>query len=339
MNDAQWESLCAAVSGKSEAPLSAFIIDSPWLPNWHGASLLDYFSDDETWFEANRVAIESFPDAIFLPGFWAEYGMCTEPSAFGSRCSFPENEFPFAEPCIRGIEDIDDLAEPDPSKDGLLPFAIKRMLRAQPRMEAIGERYRFSVSRGPLNVASFLMGVTELMMALKTEPERVHRLIGLVTEFLKKWHELQRELFPSIDGIMILDDIVGFIGEADFREFAFPYLSDLFSPPARVKLFHNDADCAASVKHYPDMGVNLYNPGTQLSLAEIHGLCEGRLALLGSIPPRDVLAASSPAEIGTAVRKQVGEVPPGSRIVHSCAGGMPPGVRTESIAAFLAALR
>jgi uroporphyrinogen decarboxylase len=339
MNDEQWASLCDLVSGRPGARAAGFIIDSPWLPNWHGISILDYFTDDDAWLEANLAAVRAFPEAIFLPGFWAEYGMCTEPSAFGARCSFAENEFPFARPTLRRVEDIDDLEEPDPSKDGLLPFLLKRMRRASPRMEAIGHRPRFSVSRGPLNIASFLMGLTELMIALKTESGRAHRLLGTITSFLKRWHALQRELFPTIEGIMILDDIVGFIGEEDFLEFAFPYLSDLYSPPARVKLFHNDADCAASVRHYPAMGVNLYNPGIQLSLAEIRERTGGSLAVMGSVPPRDVLAAASPAEIEAAVRAQVGQVPAGARVLHSCAGGMPPGVRTEGIAAFLRGLR
>jgi len=338
MTDGQWDSLRSVVSGSSAALAAGFIIDSPWLPNWRGVSILDYFSDDEVWFGANRSVVEAFPKAVFLPGFWAEYGMCTEPSAFGARCSFPENEFPFARPSIRRPEDIDDLEEPEPSRDGLLPFVLRRMLRAVPRMEAIGHRVRFSVSRGPLNIASFLMGVTDFLIALKTEPSRAHKLLRLITGFLKKWHALQRELFPSIDGIMVLDDIVGFIGEEDFREFAFPYLSDLFSPPASVKLFHNDADCSASVKYYADMGVNIYNPGIQLGLTEILGLSGGRLSLLGSIPPRDVLAVASPSEVAEAVRRQVDAIPPGARIVHSCAGGMPPGVRTESIEAFLRGL-
>jgi len=37
---------------------------------------------------------------MFLPGFWSEYGMCTEPSAFGARCSFPS---------ISGIFLLDDI--------------------------------------------------------------------------------------------------------------------------------------------------------------------------------------------------------------------------------------
>jgi Uroporphyrinogen-III decarboxylase len=339
MNDLQWESLKAAVEGRSGAPTSAFIVDCPWLPGWRGRTILDYFGSDEIWLEANFSAIERFPDAAFIPGFWSEYGMCTEPSAFGAKCVFPENEFPFAKSLGFDESELDSIEEPDPEKDGLLPFAIRRMKWAEPRMAERGHRFRFSVSRGPLNIASFLMGMTELMIAMKTEPEKVKGFLARITSFLGRWHSLQRSLFPSIDGIMILDDIVGFIGEEDFLEFGLPYLKELYAPAASVKLFHNDADCAASVRYYPEIGINLYNPGVQMPLGEIVEKTGGRMAVLGAIPPRDVLASLSPAEVAAAVRAQEAALPAKARLVRSCAGGMPPGVSSESIDAFLGALR
>ena len=132
-----------------------FIVDCPWLPGWCGRDIADYLSSETLWFEANRKAIETFPDVWFLPGFWSEFGMCTEPSAFGTRCTFPRNEFPFAEPIIKEVEQIADLQAPDPRADGLLPFMLNRLRWAQPHIEAMGHKIRFSVSRGPLNVATF----------------------------------------------------------------------------------------------------------------------------------------------------------------------------------------
>jgi uroporphyrinogen decarboxylase len=55
----------------------------------------------------------------------------------------------------------------------LLPFTLNRLVKAQTTIEKAGHKIRFSVSRGPLNVASFLMGTTELMTAMLTEPEIV----------------------------------------------------------------------------------------------------------------------------------------------------------------------
>lgn len=89
MNEYQWQLLLDTIAGKELDSLPAgFIIDSPWLPPWAGISTLDYFTNDELWFNVNKRAIEAFPELVFLPGFWSEYGMCTEPSAFGAKCSF-----------------------------------------------------------------------------------------------------------------------------------------------------------------------------------------------------------------------------------------------------------
>ena len=338
MTDKQWTELLAVVRGEPQSrPPVAFIIDSPWLPNWFGIDLLDYFTSEELWFQANRKAIETFPEVTFLPGFWSEFGMCTEPSAFGAKCIFPRNEFPFADKLIREVGQIDDVVEPNPATDGLLPFMLNRLKGGQARMEDLGHRIRFSVSRGPLNIATFLMGTTEFLMALKAAPDQVKKLLSVITRFLKKWHALQRETFPSIDGILLLDDIVGFIGEPDFKEFALAHFQDLYAVDAAVKFFHNDARCAQSIGHYPEIGINLYNPGVFDTLAELRRMSANRLTILGNIPPRDVLAKGTPAEVRQAVEKLLGETTDRSRLLLSCAGGMPPGVSTENIRAFIEA--
>ena len=340
MTDTQWADLLRVIKGEPiERPPIAFIVDSPWLPNWFGIKILDYFTNEELWFQANRKAIETFPDVMFLPGFWSEFGMCTEPSAFGAKCVFYENEFPFAEKIISDVAQLDELAEPDPKTDGLLPFMLNRLKSCQPRIEELGHRIRFSVSRGPLNVASFLMGTTEFMTALKTAPNRVHKLLRVITEFLKKWHALQRETFPAIDGIFILDDIVGFIGEEDFKEFGLPYLKELYTARASVKFFHNDAECAKSLRYYSEIGINLYNPGVFNTLTELRAMCRNQLTILGNIPPRDVLAKGSPAEVHATVGRLLTEAGDSSRLILSCAGGMPPGVSTENLRAFVQAVR
>jgi len=340
MTDKQWNDLLDVIGGarQSRVPVG-FIVDCPWLPNWFGIDILDYFTNEDLWFEANRKAIQTFPEVTFLPGFWSEFGMCTEPSAFGAKCVFPRNEFPFAEKVIRDIAAIEDLAEPNPATDGLLPFMLNRLSRARPRLEEMGHKIRFSVSRGPLNVATFLLGTTEFLMALKTDPDKAHTLLRIITSFLKKWHQLQRESFPSIGGIFLLDDIVGLIGEEDFKEFGLPYLKELYAVDAAVKFFHNDAECAKSIGYYPEMGINLYNPGIFNTLAELRRMSANRLTILGNIPPRDVLAKGSPEEVRAAVQRLLCETADKSKLILSCAGGMPPGVSTENIKAFIEAGR
>lgn len=337
MTDNQWDDLCNVVGGNQiEPPQTGFIIDSPWLPGWAGISMLDYYSSEELWFDANKKAIAKFPSVMFLPGFWSEYGMCTEPSAFGAHCVFHEDEFPFADKIIDASEEIDTIKVPNPRTDGLLPFVIKRLVHTQERIEDLGHRVRFAVSRGPLNIASFLMGSTELLMEMKLNPERAQRLIGLVTDFVFQWLEVQVETFPTIDGVLLLDDIVGFIGEEDFKKFAFPYLKRLFTAfDLSVRFFHNDAPCEASAPYLAEIGVNLFNMGIETSLSEVHRLAGDGVALIGNIPPRDVLASGTPNEVVAAVASQRRELADTRGVIFSCGGGMPPGVTTENLNALV----
>ena len=339
MTNQQWIKLLALINNEQTTSVpSGFIIDSPWLPNWYGISILDYFTNDELWLKANLKAKETFSEVMFFPSFWSEYGMCTEPSAFGAKCVFWPNEFPFAEKLIHSTADIDQLKEPNPKSDGLLPFMLNRLKHAQPAIEAAGHKIRFSVSRGPLNIASFLMGTTELMTTMMLEPDKVHHLLKVITRFLKNWHNLQHETFPSIDGIFMLDDIVGFIGEDEFLEFGLPYLKDLYGTSDSVKFFHNDADCSMSVKYYPEIGINLYNPGLDLSISEIQQKTNNQLVVLGSLPPRDVLASCSASEVYTKTVEMLEKIENPSKLIVSCGGGMPPNVSTENIKTFIRAV-
>lgn len=339
MTNGQWDKLLAVIEGELVEPMPVgFIIDSPWLPGWAGISILDYFSSERMWFEANLKAVRQFPDIMFLPGFWSEFGMCTEPSAFGAKCSWPENEFPFADKVIADIAQVGNLAKPNPQTDGLAPFVLNRLKHYAEPIEQVGHAVKFAVARGPLNVASFLMGGTEFLMAIRTNPDETHKLLGIVTEFIVDWLKLQAQTFESIDGVFILDDIVGFVGEDDFREMAMPYLRRIFqSLDVAVRFFHNDAAGLVCAPYLEQIGVNLFNFSYQHTLSEMKELTGNAVTLLGNIPTREVLASGTSQDVRDSVRAAMEGLADRSRIILSCGGGMPDGVSSENIEAFLVA--
>jgi uroporphyrinogen-III decarboxylase len=336
MTDKQFEIVKDVIAGKLIEPLPAgFIIDSPWLPGWAGISTLDYFTDDSKWFDANLKAVQTFPDIIFMPGFWSEYAMCTEPSAFGTKCIWHNYDMPYAEKIISDISVVDSMKVPNPSTDGLCPFVINRLINKYPLITEYGHNIYFAVARGPLNIASFLMGTTEFLIALRTDREKVHKLLEVITEFLVRWLRLQKSNFDSIDGIMILDDIVGFCGELDFEEFAMPYLKILFeSLDVSVRFLHNDAEGKVCAPYLPEIGVNLFNFSFLHSFEQMKNLTSNKVALLGNIPPRDVLANGSAEDVVNSLNNALSNLEDKRNIIVSCGGGMPDGVPSKNITAF-----
>ena len=339
MTEKQWNDLEKIIKGELLSPLPVgFIIDCPWLPNWYGIDILDYFTNDELWFKANAKAIETFPEIMFLPGFWSEFGMCSEPTAFGARCSFPKNKFPHVYKSINSIEDINLLAKPNAETDGFAPFLLNRLALYQSKVQDLGHEIKFSVTRGPLNIASYLMGTTELLTNMMLYPEEIHKLLNIITEYLIDWHELQRSTFSTIDGIFILDDIIGFVGEQEFTDFVFPYLKRIYSCDVSVKFLHNDSECGVSMKYLPELGINLFNMGYDTSLNELKNQSNDFVTMMGNIPPRDVLANGSKDDIVKTCNKLLQNLESYSKVVFSCGGGMPPNVSTENIKVFYSAI-
>ena len=340
MKEIHWENLLKIIEGEvtKEKPVG-FIVDSPWLPKWYGSSIMDYYADPEIWFKSNMQAIKEFPEVIFLPGFWAEFGMCTEPSAFGSKLVWSENDFPYADKISSNPEDISGLIKPNVRTDGLLPFSINRMLRYEDRIKQNGCRLKFATSRGPLNIASFLFGMTDFMLALSITPEEAQKGLTTITDFVIDWLSLQFEKFRDIDGILILDDIVGFLGEPDFETFVLPHMKRIYSTfNAKVNFFHNDASGLVCAKYLKEIGVNLFNFSYNHSIDEIRSLAGDSVTLLGNIPPREILAMGSPADVQASVRKMINTCADHSRIIWSCGGGMAPDTPSANIRAFIQAV-
>ena len=341
MKPEEWNTLLKVIEGKQVSPLPvAFIIDSPWLPGWCGHTILDYYGDENLWMECNLEAIQTFPDITFLPGFWSEFGMCTEPSAFGSKTIWYEQELPFAEKVVEGPEGMASLEKPDVEHDGLLPFMLGRLKRRREQIEEEGHVLKFAVARGPFNIASFLRGSTEFLMALKMHPDEARAMLDVITDFLVDWLRLQREAIPTIEGIFLLDDVVGFVGEEDFTEFAKPCLRRAFNAfDTEIGFFHNDSKGTVCAPHLSDIGVNLFNFSHEHSLGQMRELAGEEVTLLGNLPPRDVLGSGGPEDVQEGVSKMCEDMPDLTHLIPSCGGGIPPGVPTENIRAFLEASR
>ena len=191
-----------------------------------------------------------------------------------------------------------------------------------------------------MNIACFLMNSTDFLMAIRTDPEPIHRLLTIVTDFLIDWLKLQAETSLAIDGVLILDDIVGFLGEEDFKAMALPYLKRIFqSLDVAVRFFHNDAGGVVCAPYLEQMGVNLFNFSYQHTLGEMKELTNNAVALLGNIPTLDVLAAGTPQEVRNSVQAAREGLTDKRRIILSCGGGMPGGVSSKNIEAFVSAAR
>jgi uroporphyrinogen decarboxylase len=273
---------------------------------------------------------------MLLPGFWAEYGMCTEPSAFGAKCVWQHESFPSVEKLLSNYGETSRVKKPNCRTDGLLPFVMRRLQRCRPAIEAAGHRIRFATARGPLNIASYLLGHTEFLIGLKTNPEDIHRLLAIIADFLVDWIGFQADTFDTIDGVFLLDDLIGFLRDDDFQQFALPYLKRIYdSRNVSVRFLHNDASGLVTARHLATMGVNLFNFSFQHSMEAMRAAAGPSVVLLGNIPPRDVLAQGTPDDVRQCVVAMLKATTDRRRMIISCGGGTAPQTPAANLDALL----
>ena len=82
---------------------------------------------------------------------------------------------------------------------------------------------------------------------MMTEPEKCHQLVSKITDFLVDWIGYQMDEFDSIEGILLLDDIIGFVGDDQCKEYVVPYFKKIYGAfDAKVNFLHNEKRAAVA---------------------------------------------------------------------------------------------
>jgi uroporphyrinogen decarboxylase len=238
------------------------------------------------------------------------------------------------------IEDLDKYPEYEVENDAFMAMTLHRIRMQKQRVFDTGEIMPIVTSRGPMCTAGFARGTTELMIDIVEKGEWTHKLLDLSTRLIIDWLKAQAKAIGSgVEGIFILDDIVGFVNEEHYMEFCHPYLKricDAF-PKDWVKIYHNDAEVEACLDHLPDVGFNVLNWGKQTDYADVKARVGDRMCLMGNVNPLEVGVRGTPEEVRAATL-DVLEKSKGEGIILSVGGGTSPGMPRENILAMKAAL-
>ena len=203
----------------------------------------------------------------------------------GAKIKFWKDNTPSEYHTLYHIEDLDRFPEYEVENDAFMAMTLHRIRMQRQRILDTGEILPLVTSRGPLCTAGFVRNTTDFMIDLVEKPEWAHKLIARCTSLIIDWLKAQAKIMgDTVEGIFILDDIVGFINEEHYQEFAHPYLKKICDafPTDWVKIYHNDAEIDACLDHLPDCGFNVLNWGKQKDIAEVKERVGDRMCLRSS---------------------------------------------------------
>ena len=336
-----WERFkqAARLAEPDQVPVG-LIVDSPWLPGYAGMDTRDYFLFPNQWLEINLGLLDRFPEAVWLPGFWVEYGMAAEPSAFGARVLFHPNQPPSIEPVVTDLAFWAEAKPADPQKAGLMPLVLRLYEVMEERLQAEGLGIKMVCARGPMTTAGWIVGLSNLLMELITSPEQVTRFLETITTTLIRWLHAQLDTLRQPEGIMLLDDIVGMVSKRHYEELVHPHLRRIFDEfDGLIRVYHNDTPCMHLVESLAEANFDVFNFSHEMDIAEVKAEMGHRVALMGNVPPLEVGVREPPEVVERSALECLDKGAPGGGMILSFGGGVSPGTPAENIDALVKAAR
>lgn len=339
MTSPSWQRLLTAARlGTPDQVPVALIVDSPWLPGYAGIDTRDYFLFPEQWLQINLGLLKRFPDAVWIPGFWAEFGMAAEPTAFGCKLHFHPDRPPSVEPLIPDLAFWAEASPINPQEDGLMPLMLRFYEQMDKRLAGDGLAIHMVAARGPLTTASWLTGVSPLMEGLIAQPEQANKLLETVTTSLIRWLEAQLATLREPEGILLLDDLVGMISRRTYQNMVEPHLKRIFNHfSGMLRIYHNDTPCPHLLESLSQAGFDVFNFSHETDIALVKEKMGGRVALMGNVAPLGLGVRGTPEQVYDAAMQCLDKAAPGGGMILSFGGGVSPGTLPENIDALLKA--
>ncbi len=201
--------------------------------------------------EESRIPLDS------IPYFDCEMWPIATVSAFRGRILRSEKASPWIEPIIHRPEDVYQLKAPN-LLDGLVGQAVRNYRRALDCLDGYIPP-RLPDMQGPLQVAGMLWKQEDFILAMYDEPETVHHLMGLVTDYLISVYQYFLDNYPDAmmvnwpscylprsQGVGLVEDFAHLLSADLYREFGLPYANRIADRFGGV-LIHC---CGAFMQHW-----------------------------------------------------------------------------------------
>jgi uroporphyrinogen decarboxylase len=206
------------------------------------------------------------------------------------------------------------------------------------RLSTEGTPIPMIAARGPMAVASWLVGITPLMEGLVMEPEMTGKLLETVTTSLISWLQAQLDCLSQPEGILLLDDLVGMVSPRTYKKQIEPHLQRIFAAfDGLIRIYHNDTPCPKLLEPLKEAGFDVFNFSHKTDIAEVKEKMGHRVALLGNVAPLDLGVRGTPEAVYAAAKECLVKAAPGGGMILSFGGGVSPGTKPENIDALLQA--
>lgn len=262
--------------------------------------------------------------------------LTVEAEAFGAQIVFPENEVPsVTDALVHDLAQIEALQIPT-LEAGRVPQYLKANRIVA---EAIGEKPLFAGCIGPFSLAGRLFGMTELMMAIFTEPQTVQLLLEKCTQFIGDYCGALKA--AGAQGVVIAEPAAGLVSNEDCSLYSSLYVRrivELVQDEHFLVVLHNCGNMGHCTQAMVQTGSAGYHFGNQAEMVAALEACPAEALVMGNIDPVGMFKQASADEMLRATQELLEATAAYPNFILSSGCDVPPETPHANIDAFYKAL-
>ncbi len=299
-----------------------------------GKSVKDAVTDGNVHFAAIKALYENYP---LSDAATTIMDLTVESEAFGADISFPEDEVPsVTNRLVATMEDVQKLAIPDISAGRVPQYLLASKLAA----EYISDKPVLSGCIGPYSLAGRLFDMTEIMMALYTEPDTVKLLLEKCTEFLMAYCKAIKA--TGVQGVVMAEPAAGLLSNEDCQQYSSVYVKqivDAVQDDNFAVILHNCGNgghCTSAMVYTGSAG---YHFGNKMDMVQALRECPSNSLVMGNLDPVAVFKQSTSEEVKQKTHELLEHTRTHKNFVISSGCDTPPHTPLKNIEAFYEAVK
>lgn len=297
-----------------------------------GRTVLDAVTDGRVHAEAVEALNRRFPQSDACTVIM---DLTVEAEAFGARLQMSDHEVPsVVGRLVADAAQAEALPVPDLNA-GRVPEFLKACTIASSRIE----KPVFGGCIGPYSLVGRLFDMTEIMMAIYTEPDTVRTLLEKCTTFLITYCRAIKETGAA--GVIIAEPAAGLLPDDCCREYSSVYVRRIVEQvqdDSFAVILHNCGNTGHCTGAMLAVGARGYHFGNRMDMASALAECPSDVLVMGNLDPVGVFKMSTPEEVGQVTRQLLERCGGHANFVLSSGCDTPPEVPVANIEAFYGAL-
>ena len=297
-----------------------------------GKTVLDAVTDGRVHAEAIRMLNERFPSAAST----VIMDLTVEAEAFGCVINFSKDEVPtVSHRLVSSFEEVQQLSVPALSAGRVPQYLLANQLAAT----AITDKPVLGGCIGPYSLAGRLYDMTEIMMAIYTEPDTIQLLLEKCTQFLTEYCRAMKT--AGINGIIVAEPAAGLLSDDDCRQYSSVYVKqivDTLQDDDFSVILHNCGNTGQCTQAMLYTGARGYHFGNAMNMVDALEACPPHVLVMGNLDPVSVFKMSTPEQVKQSARNLLERTAGYRNFVLSSGCDVPPHTPLENVQAFYEAL-